>query len=213
TGYMFACIGKSVLWVSAVTLPFLWLMPASGTNLTGWPFTATAMLGGLLFGIGAGINGACAYSTMARLADGDLRMIATIGAFALGVLAYVTLLDWHWVVRPPPGPALVGSAIMGAALLAAGLAAWALYEFVRLWRARPTDIGFAKRVLAVQYRLSTTAMIMGVATAVLILLYGPLGYTSTFEQVIEGALGTRAWPTTVRWILIIAILAGMVLST
>jgi uncharacterized protein len=213
TAHMFACLGKSVLWVGAVTLPFIWLVPSSATNLTGWPFTLAAMAGGLLFGIGAGINGACAYSTMARLADGDLRMLATIGAFAFGVLAYATLIDWHWVVRPSPTPTSLGSAIIAAAVLAAILVAWALYEFVRLWRTRQPELGITKRILAVQYRLSTTALIMGVATAVLILLYGPLGYTSTFEQVIEATFGTRPWPTTVRWILIIAILAGMVLST
>src|SRR5262249_16396263 len=201
TGYMFACIGKSVLWVSAVTLPFLWLMPASGTNLTGWPFTATAMLGGLLFGIGAGINGACAYSTMARLADGDLRMLATIGAFALGVLVFVILVDWGWFARPSPSPALLSMWIAWTVVLAIGFAAWSLYELVRLWRTRPPDIGLARRVLAPQYRLSTAAMVMGAATAVLILLYGPLGYTSTFEQIIEASLGTRSWPSAVRWIL------------
>ena len=39
----------------------------------------------------------------------------------------------------------------------------ALYELARLWRTRSRDLGPIKRLLAPQYRLSTTAMIMGVA--------------------------------------------------
>ena len=34
-GYMLASIGKSVLWVWAVTIPLFWLMPAAGAGLSG----------------------------------------------------------------------------------------------------------------------------------------------------------------------------------
>ena len=36
TGYMLVSIGKSVLWVWAVTIPIFWLMPALGTGISGW---------------------------------------------------------------------------------------------------------------------------------------------------------------------------------
>src|SRR5262249_32220395 len=85
-GYMLASIGKSVLWVVAVTLPFFWLMPAAGISLSGWPLTSSALLGGFLFGVGAAVNGACAVSTMARLVDGEGGMLMTVFGFALGVL-------------------------------------------------------------------------------------------------------------------------------
>ena len=54
---------------------------------------------------------------------------------------------------------------------------------------------------------------MGGATAALILLFGPLGYTSTFEQIMEAGFGVRGWPTPVRWVILASVLAGMLLST
>src|SRR5262249_35075037 len=76
TGYMLVSVGKSVLWVWSVTIPIFWLMPALGMGISGWSLTGYAMLGGLLFGLGAALNGGCAFSTMARLVDGDGKMLA-----------------------------------------------------------------------------------------------------------------------------------------
>ena len=213
TGYMLISIAKSVLWVAAISLPFIWLVPSAGSGLTGWQLTGVAVLGGFVFGIGAGINGACAYATMARLVDGDSGMLVTIAAFALGVFGFVGLLDLHWVTRPVQSPALVTSALTYAALIAAAVLIWCLYEVIRLWRTRPAGAGLMRLAFARQYRLSTTAVVMGGATAALVLLFGPLGYTSTFEQVIEAGLGVRGWPTTVRWVLLASVLVGMFLST
>src|ERR1700704_3655541 len=102
TGYIVLGIGKSVLWVSAITIPVFWLMPSASAGLGGWPLTAAALLGGFVFGVGAAINGACAYSTMARLADGEGRMLAAGVAFGLGVLGYIMLVDRRLLERPAP---------------------------------------------------------------------------------------------------------------
>lgn len=40
-----------------------------GIALWHWPISATAVLGDLIFGLGAGANGACSFSTLVRLAD------------------------------------------------------------------------------------------------------------------------------------------------
>jgi uncharacterized membrane protein YedE/YeeE len=212
-GYMLASIGKSVLWVWAVTIPIFWLMPASGTELNGWSLTGVAVLGGFMFGLGAAINHGCAFSTMARFADGDGKMLATIIGFALGVLGFATLAGWRWLPRPVPAPALVGSLLAWAMAPAFVFLAWALYESARLWRTRPSDTRLTDLILAPRYRLSTAALLVGLPGALLFLTYGPFGYTSTFELVIEGAFGTRSWPPAARWILLVAVLTGMFLST
>ena len=72
---MFASVGRSWLWVWAVAFPFLWLVPALA-SVNGWALTGLALLGGLSFGLGAALNGGCAYSTMARLADGEGAMLS-----------------------------------------------------------------------------------------------------------------------------------------
>jgi uncharacterized membrane protein YedE/YeeE len=218
TGYMLASVGKSVLWVWAVSIPFFWLMPAAGTGVSGWSLTGFAMLGGFAFGLGAAINGGCAYSTMARLVDGEGKMLATVGGFAVGVFCFVTLVGWQWLPRPSPTPALVGALLAWAMVpaivfLAFAALAWAIYESARLWRSRETGARFIDLVLAPRYRLSTAALLIGLPGAVLFLIYGAFGYTATFELIIEGSLGTRDWPPTVRWALLIAVLAGMLVST
>jgi uncharacterized membrane protein YedE/YeeE len=212
TAFMFGSVAKTVLWVSAVTIPILWLVPST-TPVPGWQFSASAIAGGFVFGIGAAINGACAYSTMARLVDGEGGMLMTIAGFAIGVFLFVNLLGSGWVVRPTPTPTMVASALSWLLIIAALVLIWGIYELVRLWRSRPAGTTLSTLVCARQYRLSTAALLMGVASAALVLMYGPLGYTSTFEQLIEAGFGTRPWPTAVRWLLLIAVLLGMLLST
>ncbi len=120
TGFMAASILKSMLWVILVTLPFFWLTMPSGPYLGGWALTATAVAGGFLFGVGAGINGACAYSTMTRLADGEGRMVATIAGFALGVLVFVWLIGLGTVERPMPAQTQFGKVANWAVVILVG---------------------------------------------------------------------------------------------
>src|ERR1700676_1797320 len=125
TGHILLGIGKSVLWLSAITIPVFLLMPSASAALGGWKLTGAAVLGGLVFGVGAAINGACAFSTMARLADGEGRMLVAGAAIALGVLCFVMLLDWRLIDRPVPAPALVGSLLgWSLAIAAAVLVPW-----------------------------------------------------------------------------------------
>jgi len=172
-----------------------------------------AMLGGLAFGLGAAINGGCAYSTMARLVDGDGRMLAAIAGFAGGVFAFTALAGANLLARPAPAPALIDTVLPWSAVLAALVLLWALYEAVRLWRTRDRGMRLIDLLLASRYRLSTAALLIGLPGALLFLLYGPFGYTATFELVLEGSLGTRPWPSTTRWVLLVAVLAGMLAST
>ena len=213
TGYMLASVGKSVLWVWAVTIPILWLMPALGTGVSGWSLTGYAMLGGLMFGLGAAVNGGCAFSTMARLVDGDGKMLATVSGFAVGVFCFVTLVGRQWLLRPSPTPALIAELIEWAMVPAFAFLAWAVYESARLWLTRETGVRFTDLVLAPRYRLSTAALLIGFSGALLFLTFGAFGSSATFGLVIEGAFGTRGWPPTTRWVVLIAVLAGMLAST
>ena len=218
TGYMFASIAKSILWIVAVTVPVFWFFPATteglaGWSLGGWSLTGTALLGGLVFGLGAGINGACAYSTMARLVDGEGAMLVAVLGFAAGVLGFIGLLDMGAVDRPSPAPVLIAAYLDWAIVVAGLIVLWCLYEIVRLWRARPDSGRFRDRALARQYRLSSAALVIGLTGAAIFLLFGQAGYSSTFELIVEGALGTKPWPSMGRWLLLVAVLVGMFLST
>ena len=211
--YMLASIGKSVLWVWAIAFPFFWLAPQAGTNVSGWQLTPAAVAGGFIFGLGAALNGGCSYSTMARCMDGDGRMLAAILGFAAGVFGFATLVESNWLARPMPAAAVIGIFVPWAALLAVVFVSWAFYEGFRLWQTRDPHVGFADLILAPSYRLSTAALLGGLAGSLLFLIYGPFGYTATFELVIEGAIGTRSGPSQIRWVILVAVLVGMLIST
>jgi uncharacterized membrane protein YedE/YeeE len=213
TGYMMLSIVKSSLWVFAVTIPVFFLLPQTAANIGGWQLTGMAMLGGLLFGIGAAVNGACAYSTMARMVDGEVGMLLAVVGFAFGVGAFVLLLGHQVLARPVATPGLVPAVLPYAGILGGLLVAWAIYELVRLWRTRPKDRSLRELVFSRQYRLSTAAMVIGLSGGTIFLLFGSPGYTTTFQQVVEGYLGTREWPAYGRAIVLGAVLFGMLSST
>jgi hypothetical protein len=71
TGFMLASIEKSALWVVALTIPFIWLMPAAASRMGGWQLTWTALAGRLLFGIGAAIG----LLAMKHLGHVDTRVV------------------------------------------------------------------------------------------------------------------------------------------
>ncbi len=213
TAFMLASIGKSALWVAALTLPFLWLMPAAANHIGGWRLTTTALGGGLLFGVGAAINGGCAYSTMTRLVDGEVRMALSLGGFAVGIFAFVTLVDIDWLTRPQATPAFIGSLLMLALVLSLTLLAWAIYEASRVWRNRPNHLRLRHMVLAPQYRLSSAALVIGVTSSTIFLLLNAPGYTITLQNLVQGMVGRGAPPESTASILLLAVLAGMLAST
>ena len=209
--FMLASVGKSILWASAVTIPFFLLSMRAPPESGAWTLSITAVLGGFTFGVGAAMNGACVYSTMARLADGEAAMLVAVVGFGLGIAGFVALLDAGWLARPSPSMPHIALLIGWTAAIA--LLAFALYEAARLWRTRPPELRPHQLVLAKQYRLSTAAMLIGLAAGLMYLIVGPYGYATTFQQGIESALGRRASPETIRWILLGAALAGMLAST
>jgi uncharacterized membrane protein YedE/YeeE len=213
TGYMFASIVKSALWVFAITVPVFLLLPQTATGLAGWQLTLTAMFGGLLFGIGAGVNGACAYATMARMVDGEIGMLLTVFGFVLGVLIFVALLGTGTIVRPAPAPSQIPGVVATAPYIVVVLLMLVVYEFVRIWRSREAGSKLSALVCAPAYRLSTAALLMGVAGGLIFLIFGSAGYTTTFQQVIEAHAGTRPMPAYGRWFVVGAVLFGMFAST
>src|SRR6266487_2211051 len=159
--YMLASIGKTVLWVIAVTMPFFWLMPSASGNLEAWSLSWLSVAGGFVFGIGAAINGACAISTMSRLADGQLSMLATLLGFVCGGLSGAVLMQATRLSPPSPERTMFGLQIAWTTAIIIALFLWALREIKRWWRTRSAGARLHELVLARRYRLSRAAMLAG----------------------------------------------------
>ncbi len=210
--FMLVSFAKTALWVMAVTALLLWALPEAPANLTGWQASFHGLAGGLIFGMGAVFNKGCAFSTLTRLGGGQLSMLSTLAGFALGVMSH-SLLD---------SPALAPAALMADAYVAEGgvaprlalaaLGLWGLWEVWRLWRSRPAGLGLRALVLADRYRLSTSALLLGVSNAVLYALHGTWAYTSTLSRGVQQAMGADVRPAPIAWLLFLFVVIGMFAS-
>ncbi len=213
TGFMLFSLVKSMLWILLISLPVFLLIPSTTWYQGGWQLSAMALAGGLLFGLGAAINGACAYSIMARLVDGEVGMFIAILGFAVGIVAFTGLVSTHALSPPVRASTMIPAVLPFARILIAILVAFAVYEVVRLWRTRNRARGLFGHLLAHQYRLSAAAMLIGIAAAAIFFLFGSSGYSSTYQVIIEAVIGAKPPPSMGRWLLLVAVLFGMFLST
>ena len=133
--YMMATLVKAVLWVVAVSVPILLCLPDAVAPHRIYAVSLAAIGGGFLFGVGAAVNGGCAFSTLGQLANGNLWMLTTLFGFCMGVAGLSIMVP---MTEPSQNltPLLLKSPkpliYTGMALLWL-LACW---EIVRLWRSR-----------------------------------------------------------------------------
>jgi Sulphur transport len=212
TAYMVWSMTKSALWVMALAVPFF-LFVSTMQYVGAWELTGFAVAGGFLFGVGAAINGACAYSTMTKMVDGDGGMLVAVLGFAVGIVIFVGLINAELVPRPSSTYANFDLLKPLAWLIIAALTAGAIYEAVRLWRTREAGLPLLQRLVSPKYRLSTAALLIGFSSGIIVLNYGSPGYSSTYQQVIEGVIGSRPFPPAGRVLFLLCVLLGMLVST
>lgn len=207
--FMLASFARTGLWVLGITVLLAWL---SGTSLAaqGHALTVLTLAGGLFFGLGASLNGGCAFSTLRRLVDGDGGMLATLGGFVLGAVAIsgvVVLMPITAATLAPTGLRMPSAWLL---VITLSLLAWMGYEGWRLWRTRDRTVPLAAAIVERPYRLSTAALLMGVSNAVLYAAAGSWAYSTTVTQSATHWLRPdMPAPDAGRWLLLLAVVAGM----
>lgn len=198
---------KSALWVMALAaLAGAFSLDAQFRH---WPLSIASVVGGLLFGLGAGLNGGCTFSTLSRLMDGNLNILATVGGWPIGLA--LGLQFWRFQtsvpVATPAGPGFgMDSPVFWL------LAVWALWEAARLIRRMSRSGSFARVVGAPVYTLSAAAALLGLANGVLLETSGPWSFTGTLLCAMDaGTLANCADPL-LPWLIFAAALAGMAFS-
>lgn len=145
-------------------------------SYTGLPISVAALVGGVIVGIGAFINGRCAFGTVAELGSGHVSRLGTLGGFiagtSLGDIAHMGLAGMPTVSSPLA--ALPASTILAIAMLALALSGVAL---TRLARPRPAPEWTPLRAMAV----------IGISNGILLVLARGWPYTRLLMQIARGA--------------------------
>lgn len=195
---------KSALWVMVVAM--LAGIFASEPGFRHWPLTASSVFGGVVFGIGAGFNGGCTFSTLSRLMDGNVGILATVCGWPIGI----ELGLWFWsIFATPPVAVPAHLNIVSLVPIKLFLMVWALWEAIRLirrmWRAGSLARVFGAHV----YTLSAAAALVGLSNAVLLEVSGPWSFTGTLLCALDaGTLANCADPM-LPWLIFGAALVGM----
>ena len=214
SAHMLGSLAQAVLWMAtlsgALTL-VLGLVPQP--TLARAPL-AWAALGGWCFGLGAAINGGCSLSTLHRLADGDMGMLATLAGLAAGVAAWLAIRSVGAPAEliPITSPWLRWPAMAPWAL--ALLFGWALLRirlFVNLAR-REGAPPWCERALAPSWHLSVAAAVIGLAGGLLYAVEGSWSYTSFLRNALLHHWADAATPPVWHGALVAGLVGGMGLS-
>lgn len=159
------------VWVIAVTLPLAWVIDGNQLDRLALPMAQT-LAGGLMFGVGAAINGGCSFGTLIRLGGGDASFIATLAGLGFGILIEMRAPGWNpaqTIVGPSP---LERADVIGVAVLLAAVAFCA--REVLLFRRRKRH--------ATLWPPERAALLMGAAGGILYALNGSWAYTVAIER-------------------------------
>jgi uncharacterized membrane protein YedE/YeeE len=215
TAHMLAGFIKTAMWAALVFGLLVWVTPETGASRTLMVLEPRplALAGGFLFGVGAVSNGACSYSTLQRVADGDLWGLITLAGMALGVLGWTTL-DAALVMTHAAAVPVVWTrgGTLTPSLLAA-LAALGIFEAYRVWRRSPGADTPRARVLAPHYRVGSAALVMGLCAGLLYALHGGWSYTTTLRRAVEAGYRGSPGPTQIQLALFAAFFCGMLRSS
>lgn len=187
---------KASLWTSG--LLSLVALAAIPPDLVARPLTLVAPAGGLIFGIGAALNGACSFSTFARLAEGHVAMAATPLGWMLGLAGMRALAPF---AHPPAEVSAL------PLWIAVALIPWMLWEGSRI--VRRLAAGGEGSLGAAVWPLSRAVFVLAAANVGLLLLGRPWSFTATAICAADVAPCAHAGSL---WLVSLVAIAAMVAS-
>jgi len=204
----------SILSASIWGIFALWLLGCLGYSIFAfhYDFHLLSLLGGFLFGFGAGLNMGCNISTLNKLCTGQIVMMATIVGWGIGFSLFIL----SPILHPVALRQINAVALMPQNLLSFLCAFLWLLLWVVVWKkgANPQH-SFLQKIKAPQYRGMSAAIIIGFLTAVLTYFIADWSPTTQFFSYIQIVLKQQSsqefsllsiFPT-------FALLAGMVLAS
>jgi len=201
---------EASLWVVgglliAQALHLLGNMPA------GYAVSYRTVLGGVLLGLGAFVNGACVFGAIARLGSGEWAYVVTPLGFYAGCVSFDPVFAGAAQQKLPYGsPVLQASAWV--AIMFAAFMLWRLGRMLLVWHANASATtlwlrwrhDFASRV----WSPHAATTVIGIAFFFMLLLVGAWAYTDVLAELAHGMSRSLV----ARSVLLLAMLAGAILG-
>ena len=199
--------------VRLLTFVYAWFLVAGGLTVLGlttgftphaqlFPVTVWSVVGGLVLGAGAVINGACTNGTLARVGSGEFVYVMTLVGFTAGcVLAHASGL----------APTIEASSIPTAVPVGHPMPALLGFGAVIVLTARRLIMGqheSFRDFLRNAWDPRTATFIIAVLFVILVQIYGPWGYAELLGDVSKGATDHLA----PRFALFAALLTGAIIA-
>jgi len=209
--YMMITLLKALLWVMAVSMPILLFLPDMAAPNRSYAITVATIIGGFLFGVGAAVNGGCAFSTLGHLANGNLWMLTTLFGFCIGVAGLSLMVP---MLEPPPALTPLLFKMPRPLIITILVLLWLFvcWEIFRLWRSRAKGKSFSQLLFARYYRLSTAAILLGFSGGVLYALHDSWTYTNVLKRQVQSLWQPIEQPVTINLLLLLSLFCGMLLS-
>jgi len=206
---LFASFIKVVLWVLLVNVIARWWWPDLVKEGARYQLTPFVFVGGFLFGVGAGINGGCAFSTISKIAQGEVHVAFTLPAFVAGAYLFATLAGDFEIFRVISDQEKTKEFLN---YIVVGLLLWAGYELVRIVRPFISKELSYKSILSRRYRLSSGAALIGISSGLLYLMHGRWAYSSAVLNYFSPSSAGSPLDGTVAACLFLALFSGAITS-
>lgn len=202
-----ASFAKSALWVVAIGT--IAGMLSIRVGVRHWPASWPTFLGGLLFGVGAGVNGGCTFSTLSRLMDGNIGLLATVSMWPVGM--WMTSVVWPGLHS---SDAWRSPQLHLSWWLTLPIALWAIWEMGQIILRVKRAGSIRDSLLAPSYTLSAGAALIGAANAALLLIWGPWSFMGTLLCGVGAVTSARCGTSVFIPMLVLAFaLLGMLVSS
>lgn len=193
---LLVALAETSLWVAGglLTARALGLLPAlpGGFAVSGW-----TIAGGALLGLGAYVNRACVFGSIARLGSGQLAYLVSPLGFLLGALGTVALLG---VGMPAPLETLPAISTLPL-WIAPPFVVYALWRLFAIFRTPHPE---GRRWQKAWEPHEATLMIGVTFVIIFTAVGGAWAYTDLLAQVARDRLGSWIWQV----LLLLALLAG-----
>jgi len=162
-----------------------------------------SLFGGILLGLGACVNGACAIGSLARLGSGDPSFFATPAGMFVGCMVVIRgVPSWQPHVSATAGPA----DRLSLEVLLCGV----VYGLYRLFRAVPTMKSgrWKHHVLRQPWNPRTANVVIGLCFLVLAVITGPWCYTDFLYRVAKAETMDAPFLAVLTFVLFAGAIAG-----